>query len=145
VYHPDLVAPVAHVLQELGAEAACVVNSAGGLDELSTEGPNRVTLLREGIVSPAILDPGALGLDRAPAAALRGGDATENAAIVRAILAGERGPRRDVTLLNAGMALSLAGAADDLATGIAMAAEAIDSGAARQVLERVIAFSGGVA
>ena len=145
VYHPGLVSPMAHVLQELGAEAACVVSSAGGLDELSTEGPNRVALLREGIVSPTTLDPGTLGLDRAPATSLRGGDAAENAAIVRGILAGERGPRRDVVLLNAGMALFLAGAAGDLADGIAMGAEAVDSGAARRVLDRVIAFSGAAA
>ncbi len=145
VYSPDLVAPVAHVLQELGAEAACVVNSAGGLDELSAEGANRVAMLREGIVSLSQLEPAGLGLERCPAAALRGGDAADNAAIARAILAGERGPRRDVVVLNAGMALALAGAADDLSEGIARAAEALDSGAARRVLDGVIALSGGQA
>lgn len=145
VYSPDLVAPIAHVLRELGAEAACVVNSAGGLDELSTEGPNHIALLRHGVVTMTELDPGDLGLERAPAGALRGGDAGDNAAIVRSLLAGERGPRRDVVLLNAGMALSLAGAAGDLADGMAMAAEALDSGAARRVLEQVIAISGGAA
>jgi len=141
VFSRDLVEPLAHVLCELGAEAACVVSSVDGLDELSTTGPNHVASLKNGRVSCAMLDPAGHGLKRATLESLRGGEATENAEITRSILAGERGARRGIVLLNAGMALATAGAARDLDDGIAMAAEAIDTGHARQTLEALVAFT----
>ena len=145
VFDPALTEPLAQVLNELGAEAAYVVSSAEGLDELSTAGPNVIGRLRHGQVDSILLDAIDYGLPRAPIGALRGGDAAENAQITRAILSGAEGPRRDVVLLNAGMALVAADAASDLGEGLAMAAESIDSGRARQVLGNLIAFTQGAA
>jgi len=145
VYDGRLVEPVAEVLRELGAEAAYVVHSAEGLDELSTTGVNHIAALRDGIVSCFELDATQLGLPRAPLEALRGGDAAENAHLTREILDGAQGPRRDVVLLNAGMALVAAGVARDPREGLAMAAESVDSGRARRVLDALIAFTQGAA
>jgi len=145
VFDRSLIEPLALVLRDLGAEAASVVSSADGLDELSTAGANYVASLRDGQVTCSTLDPAGYGLEGANLAALRGGDAAENARITRAILGGERGPRRDVVLLNAGMALATAGVAPDLHTGIAMAAESIDAGCARQTLEALVALTQGAA
>lgn len=141
VYDAALVEPLAHVLRELGSQAAYVVSSADGLDELSTTGPNLVGQLRDGQVSTLRLDPAQYGIPRAELEALRGGDAEENARITRAVLAGEQSPRRDMTLLNAGMALVAAGIAAEPGEGLARAAESIDSGAALAVLERLIAYT----
>ncbi len=141
VYDAALVEPLTHVLRELGAEAAYVVHGAEGLDELSITGANLVGQLRDGHVAMLQLDPAQYGLPRAELEALRGGDAETNARITRDILAGERSPRRDMTLLNAGMALVAAGVASDPPEGLARAAEAIDSGRAQLVLERLIAYT----
>ena len=145
VFDREWVEPLAHVLRELGSDAAYVVHGADGLDELSTTGPNYVARLHDGQVDCIALDAATYGLARVPLEALRGGDATENARITRDILQGARGPQRDVVLLNAGMALVAAGAAADPQEGLAMAAEAIDSGRANQVLDQLIAFTQGVA
>ena len=145
VYDRALVEPLAQVLAALGSEAAYVVHSAEGLDELSTSGPNTVAALEGGRVRLLSVDPAEYGLPRAAPEALRGGDAEENAAITRRVLAGERGARRDVVVLNAGLALVAAGAAPAPREGLAMAAEAIDSGAAAGVLERLVAFGREVA
>ena len=145
VYDRDLVEPLAHVLLELGSEAAYVVHSYDGLDELSTAGPNFLACLRGGKVSRMVLDPADYGLKPATLDALRGGDADENARITRDILAGSLGPRRDIVLLNAGMALAAAGVAGDGQEGLALAAEAIDSGRAAKVLDDLVAFTQGVA
>jgi anthranilate synthase/phosphoribosyltransferase len=141
VYDRALVEMIACVLRDLGAETAYVVNSADGLDELSLAGPNTVASLRDGRVTMLEIDGRNLGLAPARRDALQGGDAAGNAAITRAILAGERGPRRDIVLLNAGAALMAAGAAATLPAGIALAADSIDSGRAAGVLERLVAFS----
>ena len=141
VYNRSLIEPLAHVLHELGAQAAFVVNSADGLDELSTTGLNYVASLRDGHVHCFTLDPVEQGLERATLTQIRGGDAGENARITRQILTGERAPRRDVVLLNAGMALVAADAAKDAREGIAQAAGSIDSGRALAVLEELIAFT----
>lgn len=145
VYDRALTELLAQVLQGLGAEAAYVVNSLDGLDELSTTGPNIVSQLLDGHVTTYLLDPAKYGLPRAEMKALVGGDAATNAQITRAILAGERSPRRDVVLLNAGMALVAAGRAADPQEGLALAAESIDSGRAMQVLEQLIHYTGGAA
>ena len=141
VYAPELVEKVAQVLLALGAEAAYVIHGAGGLDELSTIGPNLVAEVRAGRVRSFLLDPADLGLARGDLASLQGGDAAANADLVRRVLAGEGGPRRDAVLLNAAAALSAAGRVPDLPAGLALAADAVDSGRAQRMLDRLIAFS----
>lgn len=142
VYDERLTEPLAQVLGELGSRGAFVVHGHGGLDELTTTGPNRVSRLQEGSVTTEMLDPADLGFARASLADLLGGTAEENAEITRSILAGrENGARRDVVLLNAAAALVAAGRADDLPAGIKQANESLDSGAALVVLERFIEFT----
>jgi len=141
VFDPQLTETLARVLLALGVRAAFVVHGADGLDELSTTGPNRVSELRDGEVRTFTLDPLDLGLPRSRLSDLQGDDAATNAAITRSVLAGERGPRRDIVLLNAGAALVAAGLASDLREGVAQAAQAIDTGRAREVLERLVAFT----
>jgi anthranilate synthase/phosphoribosyltransferase len=141
VYDPSLTSPLAQVLGKLGVQAAFVVHGADGLDELSTTGINRVSHLRDGWVKDFSLDPAELGLPGARLEDLRGGTAEENAQITQAILAGEQGPRRGVVLLNAAAALVAGGVAGDFEEGLQRAAEAIDSGSAREKLEGLVAFT----
>jgi len=141
VFDAGLTETLASVLQALGTRAAYVVHGADGLDELSTTGPNRVSELRNGAVRTFTLDPLTLGLLRCKLADLQGGDATTNAMLTRAVLQGERGPRRDVVVLNAAAALTAAGHASDLCEGLALAARAIDTGRAMDMLEHLVAFS----
>jgi anthranilate phosphoribosyltransferase len=136
VADPALVGPVAEALSRLGVRRALVFHGAGGMDELSTGGPSSVVEILDGCRSDYQLDPADLGLRPASVEQLRGGDAADNAAIARELLAGDRGPRRDVVLLNAAAALRAAGRAPTWQEGIGAAAEAIDSGRAQQVLER---------
>lgn len=144
VYDPALTEPMAEVLGALGGKAAFVVYSADGLDELSTNGPNRVSHLRDGKVNTFGLDAADLGLRRAVREDLRGGDPEENARRLRAILAGEdRSPRRDVVLLNAAAALAVE--SGDLRAGLREATEALDSGAALAKLDALAAMSQRVA
>ncbi len=140
VYDPALTEVMARVLAEMGSKAAFVVHGADGLDELSTTGVNRVSHMRDGQVETFELDPAELGLPRASLADLRGGDAAENAAICRRILSGEeRGPRRDVVLLNA--AAALATGTGDLRVGLERAREVLDSGAALRKLDAFVELS----
>jgi len=140
VYDPTLTEVMANVLAEMGSKAAYVVYGAGGLGELSTTGVNRVSRLYNRRVSTFALDPVELGLPRAALEDLRGGDAAENALICRRILSGaERGPRRDVVLLNA--AAALATESGDLPAGLSRARVSIDSGAALGKLDALIALS----
>ena len=142
VYDERLTEPLAQVLGELGSKGAFVVHGHGGLDELTTTGPNRVSRLKDGQVVTEILDPVDLGFARANLADLLGGTAEENAEITRDILAGrQNGPRRDVVVLNAAAALVACGKADDLRAGIKLANESLDSGAALAVLEKFVAFT----
>jgi anthranilate synthase/phosphoribosyltransferase len=142
VYDPDLTETLAHVLGTLGSEAAFVVHGAGGLDELTTSGPNQVSALRDGRVETHSLDPADLGFQRARAVELRGGDATENAMITRGILAGTiNGARRDVVVLNASAALLVGGRAGTLADAVRLAESSLDSGSAQRVLDDLIEFS----
>lgn len=139
---PDRLERVALVLRALGVRRALVVHGAGGLDELSLERGNEA-LLVEGDREPRTvrIEAEDLGLPAAPPYALRGGDAAENAAIVRSVLAGERGPRRDLVLLNAAAALWVAERCRSLEEGARLAADAIDCGAAARILERYVAIS----
>ena len=146
VYDAELTEVLARVLLQLGSDAAFVVHGHGGLDELTTTGPNRISCFGvapgNGDVVTETLDPSALGFRQAKAGDLKGGDPEENAQITRAILDGrDRGPRRDVVLLNAGAALMAGRAAADLPEGIACAAESIDSGAAIGTLEALVDYS----
>ena len=111
------------------------------IDELSTTGPNEVWEVHDGTVHHTVVDPEDLGLARASLADLRGGDAADNAAITRAMLAGERGPVRDIVLLNAAAGLVAAGASPDWHAALADAARAVDSGAALTALERMVEVS----
>ncbi|MCS7259975.1 MAG: bifunctional anthranilate synthase component II/anthranilate phosphoribosyltransferase [Anaerolineae bacterium] len=142
VYDASLTEPLAHVLAALGCRAAFVVHGAGGMDELTTCGPNRISALRDGHVATYTLDPAELGLARAAPDDLRGGDAQENAALIRDILSGKRqGAPRDVTLLNAAAALVAAGRAADFAEGLRLARDSVDSGAAQRVLAQLVEFT----
>jgi anthranilate phosphoribosyltransferase len=131
---------MAEVLARRGVRAK-LFRGEDGLDELTTTGVSTVFDVRDGEVAQTRLDPAELGLELASVGQLAGGDPAQSAAIVHAILGGERGPRREVVLLNAGAALEVAGAASSLADGIEVAAGAIDSGAAAEVLERWVAVS----
>jgi anthranilate phosphoribosyltransferase len=130
-----LVDRLAAVLVGLGAERALVVHGDDGLDELTTTAGNQAALVSGGRVERIAIDAAALGLPRARLEELRGGSPAENAATTRAILAGERGPRRDIVLLNAAAALWVVEAASSLAEGLERAANSIDSGSAAARLE----------
>ncbi len=133
VYDPDLTEPLAHVLGALGSRAAYVVHGADGLDELSVTGINQVSHLRDGEVETYTLDPADFGISPGSLDDLAGGSPEENAQITLDILSGkDKGPRRDIVLLNAGAVLSLDEM--DLKEGLAAAAEAVDSGAALKTL-----------
>lgn len=141
VYAGDLTDLMAEVLLALGAEHAFVVHGADGLDELSITGINKVSQVYNGRVETYYLDPQQLGLSRAKLADLEGGAAEDNAATTMAILSGERGPKRDIVLLNAAAVLVAGGMAQDFEDGLLQAAEAIDSGNARMKLDQLVEFS----
>jgi len=126
---------LAAVMAGLGTERALVVHGEDGLDELTTTAGNDAALVRAGRVERIRIDARELGLPRASLADLRGGTPAENAATTRSILAGEKGPRRDIVLLNAAAALFVVEAVDSLAKGVARAARSIDSGEAAAKLE----------
>ncbi len=131
---------MAEVLARRGARAV-LFRGEDGLDELTTTGPSTVFDVRDGRVRESQLDPADLGLARASVEDLQGGTAEASAEIVRELLSGKPGPRRDIVVLNAAAALEVAGRAQSLAEGLALAAEAIDSGAAVAALERWVAAS----
>jgi anthranilate phosphoribosyltransferase len=141
VYAPELVPTIADVLLALGADRAFVVHGAGGVDELSPAGPNLVCEVADGRVRRREIDPLELGVPRCAPEELRGGDPADNAQTIREILGGADGGRRDAVLLNAAGAIAAAGHAKDLREGLGIAREAVDSGAAGERLEALIAFS----
>jgi anthranilate phosphoribosyltransferase len=141
VYSPELAPVIADVLCRLGARRAFVVHGAAGIDELSPAGPNLVYEVEEGSVRSRMIDPADLGVERCAPEALRGGTPEENATAIRAVLGGEGGGHRDAVLLNAAGAIAAAGHAEDLAEGLAIARDAVDSGAAAKRLERLVAFT----
>ena len=143
VYHQALTGTLAGVLKEMGSERAFVVHGSDGMDEITITGATMVGELTAGQVKSYEVTPEELGLQRAEARALAGGDADENAAILRAVLGGEQGPRRDVVLLNAAAAIVAGGAGGTLAEGMERAAEAIDSGKATGCLDSLIEVSQG--
>jgi anthranilate phosphoribosyltransferase len=141
VYSAALTEPLARVLAELGTVRAFVVHGADSLDEISNTGESRVSEVREGMVRSYTVRPEDFGLPRATIAELMGGDREENARIIRAILDGEPGAKRDIVLMNSAAALVAGAKARDLKEGVNLAAHAIDSAAALRKLEALIALS----
>jgi anthranilate phosphoribosyltransferase len=143
VYDPSLTQPIAEVFGALGGQAAYVVHGAGGLDELTTSGPNRVSRLQNGQVETFELDAAQYGLRPAGPSDLHGGDPAENAVIMRAILSGEdRSPRRDVVLFNA--AAALATTQQSFESALLEAEESLNSGSALYKLDNLIQVSQGM-
>lgn len=138
VFAAHWIEPLAAVLGGLGTERAWVVHGADGLDELSITGPTRVAEWTGSEVRTFEVTPEDAGLPRGRLEDLKGGDPAHNAEAIRAVLAGVRGPFRDAVLLSAAAALLVADRVSDLAAGARMAAEAIDSGRAEQVLQRLV-------
>jgi len=138
VFAETWVEPLARALLELGAERALVVHGSDGLDEITVTGPTRAAFVADGALRRLELDPGEVGIPLARPEDLAGGDAAENAAIARAILAGESGPRRDIVVANAGAALWVADAAADWGAGAELARDSLDSGAAAAKLAALV-------
>jgi anthranilate phosphoribosyltransferase len=138
VYKPELTRTMADVLNRLGCREAFVVCGEETLDEISICGPTRVTHLKDASLRTCQMVPEAFGFDRADPSEIRGGTARENARIIREILGGEGGPRRNVVVMNAAAAFVAAGVEPDFQAGKERAEGAIDSGRAREKLERLI-------
>ena len=141
VPRPELVGTIASVLGELGSRHALVVHGADGLDELSLSGPSLIAEYKDGAVSTREIAPADLGLRHATVEQIRGGDVARNREIIENVLNGEPGPYRDIVLLNASAALIAGDAVKDFAEGIESAREAIDSGNARDRLERLVSVT----
>ena len=141
VYAKEWVEPVAAALLANRAIAAWVVHGADGLDELSTTGPSFVAQIKDGNLTSFEVTPEQAGLPRATLADIKGGDPAHNAAALRGLLDGAPSPYRDIVLLNAAAALVVAARAGDLKDGVRLAADEIDSGRARQTLEKLISVS----
>ncbi len=143
VYALDMVEKLAEALSMLGLHRALVVHGLDGLDEITITGPTRIAEARDGIVRTYEVVPEEFGLNRSKLEDISGGDAAENAIIVREVLSGKKSPRRDVVLLNSAAALVAARRADHLAAALPLAAESIDSGAAAARLAALVSFTRG--
>ena len=141
VYDEYLVAPLTQVLINLGIRRGMVVYGQDKLDEISMSAPTTVYEIRDGWYRSSVITPEDFGFTRCAKEALRGGTPEENAEITRGILRGEKGPKRDAVLMNAGASLYIAGKADSMQEGILLAAELIDSGKAAETLDRFIEVS----
>lgn len=141
VYHRSLVRKMAQVLRDLGCKRGFVVHGEDGMDEATITGSTWVAAVDEGKVEEFVLQPEEYGLQTCELSALQGGDAQQNAAIVRGVLAGESGPRRDVVLLNSALALVAAERATDIADGLRQAAAVLDNGQAAAKLQALIEFT----
>ncbi|PAE40046.1 anthranilate phosphoribosyltransferase [Bacillus sp. 7884-1] len=138
VYRRDLLPVFAEVLQNLGRKRAVVINGAGFMDEASLQGENHLTLLEDGVISKQSFVPGEVGLPQYDNSAIKGGDSKENALILKNVLSGEKGACRDTVLLNAGIGIYASGRAENIADGISIARDVIDSGAAYEKLQGLI-------
>lgn len=141
-FSKDWIVPMAETLGALGSERAWVVHGSDGLDEVTTTGPTFVAELKDGQVTTFEITPEDAGIARASLDDLKGGTPQENAEALRDLLRGETSPYRDVVLMNAAAALIVAGKAKDLKEGVALAANAIDEGLARETLESLLAITG---
>src|SRR3954470_21113268 len=140
---PSWLEPLTLALKELGSERVWTVHGSDGLDEITTTGPTQVVALEGGAMRAFTIVPEDFGLARARPQDIRGGDPAHNAAALRAVLDGARTPYRDIAVLNAAAALVVAEAARDLGEGVQRAAQAVDSGAAKAALDRLVAVSNG--
>jgi anthranilate phosphoribosyltransferase len=145
VFDGNLTETVAKVLHELGSERVYVVHGLDGSDEVSVTSDTKVSSLNDGKIETFMFSPSSVGIDTAPAEAIAGGTAEENAQTIIDVLSGEKGPRRDAVLLNAAFVASVADKVARLDEGVAMASEAIDSGEASAVLDRLRQVSAGMA
>jgi len=141
VYSREVIDLMVATLTEIGTQRAFVVHGADGLDEISLSGETFVAELREGAVKRYTLTPEDFGISRAPIETLRGGNAPENAAIIREVLKGQPGPRRDIAVMNAAAALVASGIAANFQDGAQLAANAISSGLAQKKLAALVAFT----
>ena len=141
VYDDYLVEPLAQVLINLGVRRGMVVYGQEKLDEISMSAPTTICEIKEGWVKSYVIAPEDFGFERCAKADLAGGTPEENAAITRAVLGGEKGPRRNAVLMNAGASLYIGGKAGSMKEGIALAAELIDSGKALETLQKLIEVS----
>ena len=141
VFAEEWLMPYAEALRALGTERAMVVHGADGLDELTTTDVTYVATLKDGIITRSEITPEEAGLKRARMVELQGGTAAENAEALRALFAGQQGAYRDIVLFNSAAALMVAGLASDIMSGMALAREALDSGAAKAKLDQLIAAS----
>jgi anthranilate phosphoribosyltransferase len=143
VYKEELVEKLAHVLHKLGCKRGFVVHGMDGMDEITLTSETRVAEVNAEGVTLDALKPEDFGFTRCSMDELRGGDAIGNAEIVRSILDGTKGPKRDIVLLNAAYGLVAAGKASTPAEGLKMAAEAIDSGRAKEQLAKLVKLANG--
>jgi len=141
VYDPDLTEKMAHVLKRLATREAFVVFGEATFDEISICGPTRISHLKDGKITTFTLTPEEYGFKRAKPKRIRGGNAKDNARIIREILEGQRGPKRDIVLLNAAAAFVAAGFDSDFREGIKRAGDVIDSGRAREKLDALVSFT----
>jgi anthranilate phosphoribosyltransferase len=141
VYSADVMERMGYAALQLGVERALIVHGRDGLDELTITGPSDALLYEGAEPETLVVHPDRLGLQLAPASAIAGGDAQTNASITRAVLDGEKGAPRDVCALNAGAIIWLDGKARTLEEGVGMAQDALDSGAARTILQRLVEIS----
>ncbi len=137
VYDPRWMLPMAETLKELGSEHVWIMHGADGLDELTTTGPSQVAELKNGTIREFEITPEEVGLERVTLDQIKGGTPEENAEALLALLNGEKGPYRDVTLLNAGAAILVGGKCETVQDGIKLGAEAIDSGRALKAFEEM--------
>ncbi len=145
VFAKSWIVPLAEVLKTLGAERAFVVHGSDGLDEITISGATDIAVLEDGHIRTFQVTPEDVGLARAPAESLKGGDATYNAAALRRVLEGERSAYRDVSIFNAAAALVVADAVPSLRDGVDMASESINSGSALARLEKLVEVSARLA
>lgn len=141
VYSAELVENLAEALLQLGLQRAMVVHGSDGLDEITISGPTKVAEVRDGAVHVYEVSPEDFGFQRAPLESISGGDVIANAEIIRAVLAGDRSPRRDVVLMNAAAALVAAGRTDSIRDAIPLAAYSLDSGDAQGKLKLLVEFT----
>jgi len=141
VYDDAWVRPLAEVLEKLGSEHVLVVNGADGMDEISIGGATHVAELFDGAITEYTIAPADFGLQTAPLSAIQVGDAEESLAVVRSVLANESSPALDIVLLNAGAAIRVGGGAASIGEGVERARETIASGAAREKLDALAAFT----
>lgn len=141
VFDKQWVEPIAETLQNLGTKSAWVVHGHDGLDEISTTAPTDIAILKDGSITTKTITPADFGLETSDMEQLKGGDADENAAALRAVLEGRKCAYRDIVLANTSAVLNIHGKTNDLKEGVAIAAEAIDSGHTNDILKNYISFT----